>query len=107
MIGDHVPYAEPGARVVAMMAAWSVAIGSLEVTLVVVFVNLVNHGMGGVIHWDPTPRVYTHPCPLPFPKRPLFEYRAANLVLILLIHTVHLETLWSLELKTPARWLLL
>ena len=51
MIGDHVPCAEPGARVVATTAAWGGAIGSLEVTLVVVFVNLVNHGMGPIAGW--------------------------------------------------------
>ena len=45
VIGDHVPCAEPGAWVVATTASWGGAIGSLEVTLVVVFANLVNHGM--------------------------------------------------------------
>ena len=43
VIGDHVPCAEPGARVVATTAAWGGAIGSLKVALVVVFANLVNH----------------------------------------------------------------
>ena len=51
VIGDHVPCAEPGARVVATTAAWGGAIGSLEVTLVVVFANLVNHGMEPIAGW--------------------------------------------------------
>ena len=50
VIGDHVPCAEPGARVVATTAAWGGAIGSLEVTLVVVFANLVNHEWKVIIH---------------------------------------------------------
>ena len=51
VIGDHVPCAEPGAWVVATTAGWGGAIGCLEVALVVVFANLVNHGMGSITGW--------------------------------------------------------